>query len=594
MVSAREAITDSTTAVGRSWRKLLVPGCILIGITMAAFLPALNNQFIDFDDDLYVTANPHVRAGLTRESLAWAFRSTQANNWHPLTWISHILDWQLFGSHPWGHHLTSVVFHATNAMLLLLVVYQLSGAPWRSFFVAGLFAVHPLRVESVAWVAERKDVLSTCFGLLAIWTYTKYAQEKASARIGAKRAQHSRTVVYYVLAFVCFVFSLMSKPMLVTLPFLLLLLDYWPLGRLETSSENLPRVPFWLLDKIPFLIGSAVSSWITFVAQRAGGAMTSLAHLTFGERLANVVVSYCRYLAKALVPTKLAVFYPHPGQWPTPIVLGCAILLVTITLIVVILRKRFPYAFVGWFWFVGSLVPVVGLVQIGRQGMADRYTYFPMIGIGLLAIWSLHTMTRPWPGGQIAVVTLGVVTLGTCVALTRYQLAYWKDSESLLSHAIAVTRNNYLAQNNLGIALQRQGRLKEAASAFREAIVAKPDDAEAHINLGNNLCRTGQIDSGIAEFECAIQFRSDSVQAHHNLGLALFNRGKFDEGIRELETTVKLRPDAAEAHVELARALTYRGRGDEAIRHLEEALRLSPEHRQAKQLLDSLRTASRR
>jgi len=386
---------------GFSWVKFLLPACVLLAMTLVAFLPVLSNQFVDFDDDLYVTANPHVHAGLKWESIAWAFHSTQVNNWHPLTWISHIVDWQLFGANPWGHHLTSLVFHTINALLLLLLLFQISGSRWRSFFVASLFAINPLRVESVAWVAERKDVLSTCFGLLSIWVYTKYVEHIGPGRRAAilpsgkaAKKQQTRTAAYYLLALLFFICSLMSKPMLVTLPFVFLLLDYWPLSRIGPTPGTSSRMPRWLLDKIPFLVGSLASSWIALIVQRAGGAMTSLGYLTLTERLANVAVSYCRYIAKLFFPGNLAVFYPYPGHWPLTLVLACTFLLSIVTILAIALRKRSPYGFVGWFWFAGTLIPVAGLVQVGRQAMADRYSYFPSIGIGLIVVWGLWPLTR--------------------------------------------------------------------------------------------------------------------------------------------------------------------------------------------------------
>lgn len=601
-IPAGENMETSAMPRRLSWQALLLPAFVLVAITLMSFLSVVGNQFIDFDDDLYVTANPYVQSGLTWQSISWAFRSTQINNWHPITWLSHIIDWQLFGPRPWGHHLISLIFHTMNAVLLLFILYRLSGSQWRSFFVAGFFAVHPLRVESVAWVAERKDVLSIFFGLLSIWAYANYVEasrpeRRTAAPVDSKnglQSQHARTFAHYALALLFFLFSLMSKPMLVTLPFLLLLLDYWPLNRLTKTPGSPSGVPRWLWDKIPFLMGSIALSWIAFVVQRAGGAMASLAQVSMSERLANAVVSYCRYLAKLFVPRDLAVFYPHPGHLPLATVLMCALLLSAITVLTLTFRKRVPYAFVGWFWFVGTLIPVAGLVQIGRQAMADRYTYFPTIGIVMVVVWGLCGLAHRWWKGRIVIIAAGTLALAACIGLTRHQAAYWKDSERLLGHAIAVTENNYLAQNNLGITYEHQGRPKEAISAFREAIRAKPDDAEAHINLGNSLCRAGQLDAGIAEFEQALKLRPDAVQAHHNLGLALFNRGRVDEGIRELEATLRLRPDAAEAHFELARALAYRGRKEEAIQHLEEFLRLRPDRLEAKQLLEALHGASRR
>ena len=577
--------------------QLLIGIVLLIAITLSAFLPALNNQFIDFDDDLYVTSNPHVHEGVNWTSISWAFHSTQINNWHPVTWLSHCLDWQLFGNNPWGHHLVSVLVHTINGVLLMLALYLMTRAPWRSFFVAALFAVHPLRVESVAWIAERKDLLSTFFGLSAIIAYVRYqAQASTNPTLlpPRKNPRAFRAATFYILSLAFFILSLMSKPMLVTLPFVLLLLDYWPLKRIASGSASTHRVPRWLSDKIPFLLAAIASSYITFITQRSGGAMRSLESLTFFQRATNALVSYGRYLLNEIWPNNLSVFYPHPGNWPLAIVLCVLLPLIAITGLALYSRKAWPFLLVGWLWYLGTLTPVLGLIQVGRQAMADRYTYFPIIGIALAIVWGLCALLEARHQSPQWLALTGSITIVFLALATRHQVAYWKNSETLLNHAIEVTQGNYLAYNNLGTALQRQNRTDEAAAAFRQAIKFYPADAEAHVNLGNALCRKGQVDEGIKEFGTAIQLRPDSVQAHHNLGLAFLNRGHFDEGIKELETTTKLRPDVASAHFELARALAYLGRKEEAIREAQEALRLKPDQREPRQLLDALRGSSQR
>ena len=448
--------------------------CIgLFLLVLCTFWPSLGNGFVNYDDDLYVAANGHVQSGLSWAGARWAFCTPVAANWHPATILSHMLDCQLFGLKPWGHHLTSVWLHAVNTVLVFLVFRRMTGALWRSLLVAALFGLHPLRVESVAWVAERKDVLSTFFFMLTLWAYVRYAQES--------KVQSPKSKVAYVLALVFFACGLMSKPMLVTLPFVLLLLDYWPLGRnAECGMRNAEpgaggkvqgRTWPWMKlvrEKAPFFLLAAIASAVTLITQHRAKALATVENIRLIDRLANALVSYCRYLAKFLWPAKLAVFYPEPVKWPTATVLLAGLLLLGISIMAVALRHRHRYLPVGWLWSLGTLVPVIGLVQVGAQAMADRYTYVPLIGVALLLVWGMHELTSRWQFRAVLLSAAAAAGMILCVALTRRQIGHWRDTETLFRHALAVTDDNWVAHHNLGDALEKRGRLDEAIHMLRK------------------------------------------------------------------------------------------------------------------------------
>ena len=497
--------------------------CILLFLLVVwAFFPSLRNGFVDYDDDVYVTANTHVQSGLTLAGMVWSLGSTAGGNyWHPLTWLSHMLDCQIFGLRPWGHHLTSVLFHSANTVLLFVVLRRMTKATWRSLLVAALFGLHPLRVESVAWVAERKDVLSAFFGLLAIIFYVRYAEgrrQEAEGRMpqpatrnpqlaaspSPSAIRHPPSAIFCLLSLGFFTLGLMSKPMLVTLPFVLLLLDYWPLRRLQrlTPAQPSPLPPqpstVWrlLVEKLPFFVFAAGTSVAASWVQK--GAGVTAVGLPLGARAGNALVAYSRYLGKLIWPVKLAVLYPHPIYWPAETVALAVLLLLAVTVFVLALGRRHPYLRVGWFWFVGTLVPVIGLVQAGAQSMADRYTYLPMIGLLVMLVWGAHELTRQWRYRVIAWAGAAVAMTVCCLALTRQQIGYWKDTETLFRHALAVTRDNAIAHLKLGTTLSDQGRFEEAISELHEAIRLKPDDSDSHNNLGAALGRQGRLDEAIA------------------------------------------------------------------------------------------------
>ncbi|MGA3163184.1 MAG: tetratricopeptide repeat protein [Verrucomicrobiota bacterium] len=439
---------------------------------------------------------------------------------------------------------------------------NLTGAIWRSVLVAALFGLHPLHVESVAWVSERKDVLSTCFGLLALIFYVRYAR---------KQSPHA-----YVVALFFFALGLMSKPMLVTWPFVMLLLDYWPLERFKPGHA-------WQLmkEKIPFFALAAVASVVTLVVQNHGGAMKMVENLPLGARSGNALVSYCRYLGKLFWPTDLAVFYPHPGYWLLEQVLLAGGLTAGISVFLFVKRRRYPFLLMGWLWFVGTLVPVIGLVQVGEQSMADRYTYIPSLGVLIMAIWGAYELTRRWRYQVMALSVAGSAAIVLCLGLTRQQLGYWKNNETLFRHALAVTENNYLAHKALGGALFRKGQIDEAINQYQEAIRLKPDYAEAYNNLGTAFQKKGQIDEAINQYQKAIRLTPDYADAHYNLGNALGRKGQVDEAISQFQEAIRLKPDYADAHYNLGIALGRQGQTDEAINQYREAIRLKPDYADA-------------
>jgi tetratricopeptide (TPR) repeat protein len=533
---------------------------VLALVTLAGFWPVLGHDFTNFDDPRYVTENPHVRQGLGLSGLAWAWSATRAANWHPLTWMSHQMDWQFYGSAPMGHHLTSLLLHLANTLLLFLLFDRLTGKTARSAFVAAAFAVHPLHVESVAWVAERKDVLSTLFWLLTILAYVHWT-----------RARGTRNYLWVVAALAC---GLAAKPMLVTLPFVLLLLDFWPLG----------RATVWTLvrEKIPLFALAAASSVVTFLVQSFGRTVASVDLYPLGARISNAVVSYVAYLWMTVWPRDLAVYYPHPGGslelWK---VAGAAVVLVALTVSALLLRKSRPYVLVGWLWYLGTLVPVIGLVQVGAQGMADRYSYVPLIGIFVIVAWAVPDLLgaeRPTSSPSPWVLAPGVVVVLFMFAGTRAQVATWKNSETLFRHALAVTENNFMAHNNLGTELSRQGRVPEAVEQLEEALRIRPGFAEVHVNLGTARKSQGLLDQARGHFSEAIRLDRRSFEAHYNLGVVSSAQGRTEEAIALYRRAIEIDPDRPRAHSNLANALGRIGKLDEAEAHYRIAIRLRPDY----------------
>lgn len=563
--------------------------------TLLLFARAIGNDFVNYDDPAYVTANAHVRAGLGLDGLRWAVSAGEASNWHPLTWMSHMLDATLFGQDPRGHHAMSVLWHALNAVLAFLALRRLTGAVWASASCAALFAWHPLRVESVAWVAERKDVLSGFFWFAALWLYAAYVERR--------RAGPGRTGVgtLYLATMAALALGLLAKPMLVTLPFVLLLLDVWPLRRVAlcrpatTASTAralapalLPAVETWfrvLVEKLPFLALAAASSFVTYRVQEAGGSVS--AELDLGARLANAVVAVARYLGKLFAPIDLAVLYPHPGTWPTPQMLAALLLLGAVTTIAVWQWRRRPWIGIGWCWFLGTLLPVAGLVQVGMQSMADRYTYLPMLGAQLALLWTLDdAIVRP-RGRRALVAISGALLLGYSVGTWR-QLGVWRDSFTLFDHALEVTRNNYLAHDNRGLHLYATGRPAEALEDYRQALAIKPDYVNANNNLGRALANQGRPAEAIPFLRKALQSQPGNVEVRNNLANALTDLGQLDEAHAHYDAILARNPAHASALNGSAVVLVRQNRLPEAKARLEQALLVAPDNASAHANLGNL------
>jgi tetratricopeptide (TPR) repeat protein len=551
-------------------------GLLLALMTAGVFAQLPTCEFVNFDDPVYVQDNDHVRTGLSRDNVLWAFTTTYASNWHPLTWLSLQADAQYYPGRllSRGCHTTNLVWHVLNALLLFAVVRRMSGAVWRSFLVAALFAVHPLHVESVAWIAERKDVLSTFFWMLTLWTYASYAMRPSWWR--------------YVLVVLAFALGLLAKPMLVTLPFVLLLLDYWPLGRLKSEIQDLSSETSWtagvrisdfglrVLEKLPLFGLSAASCVVTWYAQNEGGAIQSLTRVSLGSRIANAVAAYGGYLVDTIWPVNLAAFYPHPGaSLPWWRVAGAGILLLAVTALALWQARRRPYLVVGWLWYLGTAVPVIGLVQVGAQAMADRYTYVPLIGVFIMAAWGLADLAawRPTWRGAVALVPVLVVAL--CLSLTWRQASYWQNSVTLWEHAIEATEKNYLAHNNLGLALIRRDR-SAAVDHLREALAIRPKLPGAHVNLAMLLVELGEIDEAMQHVSEALRLNPDMYEAHYNMGLFLEKKGRLDEAAEHYRRAIELFEGHVEAHNKLGRVLMKQDRPNEAVDYYGRALELQP------------------
>lgn len=556
---------------------LLAAGIGLMAIVL--YWPVTNNVFVNYDDPFYIS--PRVQNGLTLENIKWAFCNPVSGNWHPLTMLSLMLDRQFYGLKPWGYHLTSALLHACNAVLLFMLLRHLTGAVWRSAGVAALFACHPLHVESVAWVAERKDVLSACLGFLALLFYAGYAKRQKEDNL--ERGVASRTdgsaflgSPQYWLAWFCLALGLMGKPMLVTWPCVLWLLDYWPLGRCKPG-----HVRFLVTEKIPLVALAAAASVVTFVVQKQSGAVKELASLPLGMRAENALISYCRYVGKMFWPTDLAVFYPHPGDWPLWQVLLAGVLLAGFSAMFWINRRRYPFLLVGWLWFVGTLVPVIGLVQVGFQSMADRYSYIPSVGVLIMTVWGAFELARRWRRGVLVFSLAGSVAIVFCFALTRQQIGYWKNSETLFRHALEVTADNFTARNSLGNALLDQGQTDAAITQFQAALRLEPNCAETHDNLGNALTKQGETDAAISEFQTALRLKPNYAEAHNNLGNALGKKNQIDPAVKEFQEAMRLDPDAAEPRYNFGNLLAKTGQTDAAIQQYQEALQLNPHYFEA-------------
>jgi len=598
---------SSTAPLGKPAVRLRWIAAFLIGINLLVYAPVRNYDFVNYDDPEYVAKNPHVTGGLSWDAVTWAFTTGHQANWHPLTWLSHMVDVQLFGLNPGAHHLTNVLLHTANTLLLFWVLLQMTGALGRSVFIAALFAVHPLHLESVAWIAERKDVLSTLFGLLTLSLYVRYTRQPSATRYAAMVA--------------CFAASLMAKPMLVTLPFVLLLVDFWPLGRMTFRRQN--NLLKLILEKVPFLILAAISSVVTFVVQQRGGAMTGIDVIPISSRVANACMAYSTYACKMLWPTDLAVLYPAvsvvSNWW-----LAAASGIIVITILAIWAARRRPYIAVGWFWYLGTLVPAIGLVQVGKQSMADRYTYLPLVGLFLIVAFGVTEMLQSAQARRFLWISGGIV-VAACVLQSRAQIQNWSSSTALWEHTLRVTTGNSLAHFNLGAALENEGKTESAMNHYAEALRIRPDYADAHTNLASALMKSGKpnamdeagrhlaealcidpmsaeaynafglnnalrgkIDDAATHFSEAIRLKPEFALAHNNLGSTLANRGRLDEAIIEYGQAVHIDPNYVDAHKNLGILLAKKGKTNDAVAHFSEVLRINSSDAVARDWMDKL------
>ncbi|MEW6305431.1 MAG: tetratricopeptide repeat protein [Verrucomicrobiota bacterium] len=533
-------------------------------ITLLLYLPVREHEFLNYDDDPYVTENPQVRQGLTWANIVWAFTDMHFYMWHPLTSISHMLDVELFGLNPGAHHVMNVLLHTLSTLLVFALLFRTTKTLWPSIFVAALFAWHPLRVESVAWIAERKDVMSGLFWLLTLHAYVRYVEQPGPRRLWT-------AVGVYGLA-------ILTKPMVVTLPCALLLLDVWPLRRLKLDNLRNDLKAAWPLvrEKVPFFALSVLLAALTFYAQKSGDVVQTFDRFSFAARLSNALVSYARYLGKAIWPADLAVFYPHPGTWPLWQTLGAVMLLVAVTWLVWRYRSARPYLFTGWFWYLGTLVPVIGLVQVGGQSMADRYTYVPLIGIAVMVVWGLAELRQRMPRWSAPVLGVAVIASLACLVATRLQLRHWKNSETLFRHTLSVTGQDTVPRVNLAETLVRQNRPDEAVEVLRAGLKAEPDDANSWNALGMAFAAKGEYEEALKAYQEAMRLDSGLHDVKNNLGNALIKLGRPAEALRIFEELAAQEKPDADLLNNWGLALSDVGRRDEAIAKYREALKLNP------------------
>jgi tetratricopeptide (TPR) repeat protein len=600
--------------------RLLWPILALAAVTIAVFAPVWTFGFVSFDDPWYVSQNPNVAGGFTWQSVRWALTTGSFFYWHPLTWLSHLLDVQIYGMQAGGHHLTNLLLHVFSTLALFGLLRRMTGAVWRSAFVAALFAVHPLHVESVAWIAERKDVLSTLLSILTLWAYAAYVARRTTGR--------------YAAVLLCFAAGLMAKPMLVTLPVVLILLDIWPLRRIVISpgrratgavrsTSNRVAALTVLGEKIPFFAVAIAVSVATFFVQYRVGAAGTLAQLPISFRLANGVIGYVRYIGQVVWPAGLAVFYPYPPALPPWWqVAGAAAALVPVTVLAVRTAGSRPYIFVGWMWYLVMLLPVIGLFQAGDRLMADRFTYMPIVGLFLIVAWGVGDLLERHARLRPVVATVALLVVAAFATIAYAQVQYWRDSETLWRRALAVTTANHRAHAALGGVLAEQGKTDEAIAEYREALRilptqaewrnelgllytkqnkimeamgqyalatrARPGYAEAHNNLGAMLARAGRRKEAIAEYTEAIRLAPSYAAAYANLALALADEGRLDEALQECLEALKLEPTNADWHYQAASLFDRLGRRADARAYVEKTLKLNPQHEAARQALERL------
>ena len=541
-------------------------------------------SFVAFDDDVYVYENPHVQKGLTLEGVSWSFTTFYASNWHPMTWISHMADVELFGTNAGWHHRMNVLFHLVNTLLLYLVLWQMTGGLWQSAFVAAIFGVHPLHVESVAWVAERKDVLSTLFLILTTGAYLRYVRRPDLGR--------------YLPVAIFFALGLMCKPMLITLPFVLLLLDWWPLRRVtpigspDPASHPFPlsKLSRLVWEKVPLFGLSAASCIVTFLAQTKGEVVQPLDYIPFGMRIFNAVVSCVTYLEKMVWPSSLAIFYPHAASTHAAIpmweIAGAILLIGGLSFLAFWEGQRRPYITVGWLWYLGTLVPVIGLVQVGYQAMADRYTYVPLVGVFIAIAWGIPNLFSKIRFRNLALGVLGGAIVAVLSVAAWSQVSYWRNDVTLFSRALTVTQDNWLAWNNLGAAYDRLGQPEQAIVRYREALRIRPGYVDAWNNLGAAYHKLGQPQKAIIYYEEALRIKPDYTKAWNNLGAAYYQLGQPEQAIMYYRRALETNPDYADAWYNLGLAYAKNGQLHQAIDCFREALRIKPDFKEAQRRLD--------
>jgi protein O-mannosyl-transferase len=576
--------------------------CLALGlITFALYLPALRFDFLSYDDQQYVTENRYVQNGLTSKGFVWAF-GFHAGNWHPLTWLSHMLDCQLYSLHPAGHHLTNVLLHTTNTLLLCLFLRRMTGSLWPAAIVSALFGWHPLHVESVAWVAERKDVLSAFFFMLTLLAYVKYVARRNKVQTPKSKVQCP--ILWYVIAISFFAFGLMSKPMVVTLPFVLLLLDYWPGQRFQSPITDYRLLGHLFVEKVPYLALTAIACIPTYLAQKQADAVASTAGLPISTRVTHAILSYAHYIDATVWPRHLAVYYPYETAFPSIQIIAAALVLAIVSIAAICFARKLPFLIVGWFWFLGTLVPVIGLVQVGEQAWADRYMYLPSIGLFLAVSWGIANwvgtrshgaVRKPRPAivdkvgrdrqPRLGVLTasgaLGIILAVILVAATSFQLRFWKNTRTLFAHTAAVTPNNYLALTLLGSLDAKEGKLDQAIEQYNKALNWKPDYPEAHFFLANALDQQGKLDAAILEYQKALSYKPIQEQTHIFLGAALAKKRQDKQAVEHYLAALALNPESAVAHNNLAKVLQAEGKLDEAMEHYSAALKFDPSLAQA-------------
>jgi protein O-mannosyl-transferase len=560
-------------------RRSLLINFILIVMIAIVYVQVGTFEFVDFDDHLYVTENSYVQRGLTKEGFIWAFNTHHAGNWHPLTWLSHMMDAELYGLNPAGHHYTNVAFHIANTLILFFILFRMTGALWKSAVVAALFAIHPLHVESVAWVSERKDVLSTFFGLLTIIAYDRYVK--------------TLDLKYYLLVIIFLIIGLMCKPMLVSFPFVLLLLDFWPLKRIQFKNNyhlQPERSTYYgfkgifplIVEKIPLFILSVISCVLTFIVQKNGGAVVPLEALPLKTRIANALISYVSYALKAIWPDKLAYYYPYSintfSVWQ---ICGAALLITSVILGAIYLSRQYPYTLVGLFWYLGTLVPVIGLVQVTNQAMADRYTYIPLIGLFIVVVWGISDIIKKWQYRKIILIVSTVVILSALTTRAFFQARHWKNSIALFENAVKVTEHNYHALNNLATALANKGKYDKAFLYLNQSLKMNPKRKDVRMNLANILFLKGKPDKALSQYREVLQTDTKNADAYYNIACVLSSQKKYNEAVLYYKETLKIDPEYLKAHYNLGNIYFSQGKTTEAFMHYAEAIKIKPDYVQA-------------